>query len=138
MGVDVAWVSHHAMERYRRHFPDAVATDVMAATALSIPLSRQLADALAGRRSRPGELEGEARLLHPAGSGIFVLCAPREQPDRMYVKTYLRLDGVEQRRMAFGGIQDDGRAGQSVQPVGSRQCHFVGHDHPVDTPLYDV
>ena len=44
---------------------------------------------------------------------------------------------VDQRRMAFGGIQDDGRAGQSVQPVGSRQCHFVGHDQPVDTPLYD-
>ena len=102
MGVDVAWVSHHAMERYRRHFPEAVATDVMAATSLSIPLSKQLADALAGRRSRPGELEGEARLLHPAGSGIFVLCALREQPDRMYVKTYLRLDGAEQRRMARG------------------------------------
>jgi len=102
VGVDVAWVSHHAMERYRRHFPEAVATDVMAATSLSIPLSKQLADALAGRRSRPGELEGEARLLHPAGSGIFVLCALREQPDRMYVKTYLRLDGAEQRRMARG------------------------------------
>jgi hypothetical protein len=90
------------MERYRRHFPDAVATDVIAAIALTIPLSRQLADALAGRRSRPGELEGEARLLHPAGTGIFVMCTPREETERMYVKTYLRLDGIEQRRMARG------------------------------------
>lgn len=41
-------------------------------------------------------------MLHPAGSGVFVLCALREDPDKMYVKTYLRLDGAEQRRMARG------------------------------------
>ncbi len=102
MSVDVAWVSKHAMERYRLHFPEAVATDMMAAIALSLPLPAQLADALAGRRRRPGPVEGEARLLHPAGTGVFVLCALREEPDRMYVKTYLRLDGAEQRRMARG------------------------------------
>lgn len=102
MSVDVAWVSKHAMERYRLHFPEAVATDVLAAIALSLPLPAHLADALAGRRRRPGPIEGEARLLHPAGTGVFVLCALREDPDRMYVKTYLRLDGIEQRRMARG------------------------------------
>lgn len=98
--MDVAWVSKHAMERYRLHFPDAVATDVLAAIILSVPLTAHLADALAGRRRRPGPVEGEARLLHPAGTGVFVLCALREEPERMYVKTYLRLDGAEQRRMA--------------------------------------
>lgn len=100
--VDVAWVSKHAMERYRLHFPEAVATDVIAAIDLSIPLRPQLADALAGRRRRQGPVEGEARLLHPAGTGVFVLCELREEPGRMYVKTYLRLDGSEQRRMARG------------------------------------
>jgi N-methylhydantoinase A len=44
---------------------------------------------------------------------------------------------VEQPHMAFSGIQDDGRKGQAAKPVGSRQCLFVGHDKPVDTPLYD-
>jgi len=100
--LDVAWVSKHAMERYRLHFPEAVATDVIAAIDLSLPLPAHLADALAGRRRRPGPVEGEARLLHPAGTGVFVLCALREEPERMYVKTYLRLDGSEQRRMARG------------------------------------
>jgi len=102
VSVDVAWVSKHAMERYRLHFPEAVATDVLAAIELSVSLPPHLADALAGRRRRPGPIEGEARLLHPAGTGVFVLCALREEPERMYVKTYLRLDGVEQRRMARG------------------------------------
>jgi len=102
VSVDVAWVSKHAMERYRLHFPEAVATDVVAAIALSLPMPAHLADALAGRRRRPGPVEGEARMLHPAGTGVFVLCALREDPGRMYVKTYLRLDGAEQRRMARG------------------------------------
>jgi hypothetical protein len=102
VSVDVAWVSKHAIERYRLHFPEAVATDVLAAIELSIPLPPHLADALAGRRRRAGTIEGEARLLHPAGTGVFVLCALREEPERMYVKTYLRLDGTEQRRMARG------------------------------------
>ncbi|HCH64139.1 MAG TPA: hypothetical protein DFR83_15150, partial [Deltaproteobacteria bacterium] len=102
MSVDVAWVSKHAMERYGLHFPEAVATDVMAAIELSLPLPANLSDALAGRRRRTAPLEGEVRLLHPAGTGVFVLCALREDPDKMYVKTYLRLDGAEQRRMARG------------------------------------
>lgn len=120
MSLDIAWVSHHAMERYRRHFPDAVATDLMSAAMLSIPLSKQLADGLAGRKSRPGELEGEARLLHPAGSGIFVLCALREAPERMYVKTYLRLDGSEQRRMARGWFLEPAKVLREAFEMGFR------------------
>ena len=72
VSVDVAWVSKHAMERYRLHFPEAVATDVMAAIELSITLPTHLADALAGRRRRTAPVEGEERLLHPAGTGVFV------------------------------------------------------------------
>lgn len=120
MSLDVAWVSHHAMERYRRHFPEAVATDLMAAVLLSMPLSKQLADGLAGRKSRPGDLEGEARLLHPAGSGIFVLCALRETPERMYVKTYLRLDGAEQRRMARGWFLEPAKVLREAFEMGFR------------------
>jgi N-methylhydantoinase A len=44
---------------------------------------------------------------------------------------------VEQPHIAFSGIQDDGRKGQAARPVGTRPCHFVGHDQPFDTPLYD-
>lgn len=106
MSIDVAWVSRHAMERYRLHFPEATATDLIAAVAVSLPLSAHLADALAGRRRRPGPTDGEQRLLHPAGSGVFVMCAVDDQPERMFVKTYLRLDGQEQRRMARGWFLD--------------------------------
>ena len=73
VSVDVAWVSKHAMERYRLHFPEAVATDVMAAIELSITLPTHLADALAGRRRRTSPVEGEERLLHPAGTGMLSL-----------------------------------------------------------------
>jgi N-methylhydantoinase A len=44
---------------------------------------------------------------------------------------------VEQSTVNFAGVQDDGRPGQSATPVGSRKCHFVGHEGAVDTQLYD-
>ena len=44
---------------------------------------------------------------------------------------------VEQSTVQFAGIQDDGRKGRSVEPVGTRPCHFVGHDKPVETRVYD-
>ncbi|HWY23608.1 MAG TPA: hydantoinase/oxoprolinase family protein, partial [Nevskia sp.] len=44
---------------------------------------------------------------------------------------------VEQSTVQFSGIQDPGGAGKTVEPVGTRQCHFVGHDKPLETRLYD-
>lgn len=44
---------------------------------------------------------------------------------------------VEQAMVAFAGIKDDGREGITVEPVGSRTCHFVELDEPVETPVYD-
>jgi N-methylhydantoinase A len=44
---------------------------------------------------------------------------------------------VEQSKIRFEGIRDDGRAGLRPKPLGSRLCHFVDHDEPLDTALYD-
>ena len=44
---------------------------------------------------------------------------------------------VEQANVRFAGIQDDGRQGGTVEPVGTRACHFPGHDGAVETRLYD-
>ena len=44
---------------------------------------------------------------------------------------------VEQSTVQFSGIEDKGETGRTVEPVGTRQCHFVGHDQPVETRLYD-
>jgi len=44
---------------------------------------------------------------------------------------------VEQSTVKFSGIQDDGRKGSSVEPVGERECHFPGHEGAVATRLYD-
>jgi N-methylhydantoinase A len=43
---------------------------------------------------------------------------------------------VQQTTVQFAGIEDDGRKGQSVEPLGTRLCHFVGHAKPVETRLY--
>lgn len=45
---------------------------------------------------------------------------------------------VEQATAAFSGIQDDGRAGRTATPVGTRLCHFPGHEGAVETRLYDA
>ncbi len=44
---------------------------------------------------------------------------------------------VEQANVKFAGIEDDGRTGAAIAPIGSRTCHFPGHDGPVETRLYD-
>jgi N-methylhydantoinase A len=44
---------------------------------------------------------------------------------------------VEQHTVQFSGIQDQGAAGKSAESIGTRACHFVGHDQPVETRLYD-
>ncbi|HEX4872058.1 MAG TPA: hydantoinase/oxoprolinase family protein [Nevskiaceae bacterium] len=44
---------------------------------------------------------------------------------------------VEQATVRFSGIQDDGRSGHTPQPIGTRDCHFVGHDGALTTRLYD-
>jgi N-methylhydantoinase A len=44
---------------------------------------------------------------------------------------------VEQSKIHFEGIQDDGRAGLRPKPKGTRPCHFVDHEGPIDTALYD-
>jgi len=45
---------------------------------------------------------------------------------------------VVQSTAEFSGIQDDGRKGQSIEPIGTRLCHFPGHQGPVETRLYDL
>ena len=44
---------------------------------------------------------------------------------------------VEQSTVQFAGIEDKGMTGKTVEPVGTRSCHFVGHDKPLETRLYD-
>lgn len=44
---------------------------------------------------------------------------------------------VEQSTVQFSGIEDHGGPGKTVEPVGTRQCHFAGHDQPLETRLYD-
>lgn len=44
---------------------------------------------------------------------------------------------VEKPNASFSGIQDDGRAGLTVEPVGTRLCSFPGHEQPLETRLYD-
>ena len=44
---------------------------------------------------------------------------------------------VEQSTVQFSGIEDKGMTGRTVEPVGTRACHFVGHDKPMETRLYD-
>ncbi|MDB5971295.1 MAG: hydantoinase/oxoprolinase family protein [Hydrocarboniphaga sp.] len=44
---------------------------------------------------------------------------------------------VEKPSASFSGIQDDGRVGITVEPLGTRLCSFPGHDTPIETRLYD-
>ncbi|MDD3761707.1 MAG: hydantoinase/oxoprolinase family protein [Nevskiales bacterium] len=44
---------------------------------------------------------------------------------------------VEQSTVRFAGIEDDGRAGHGVDPVGTRECHFPGNDGALETRVYD-
>jgi len=44
---------------------------------------------------------------------------------------------VSQKTVGFAGIEDDGREGHRPEPIGMRQCHFVGHDAPIETRVYD-
>ena len=44
---------------------------------------------------------------------------------------------VEQSTVQFSGIKDEGATGKTVEPLGTRSCHFVGHDKPVEARLYD-
>ena len=44
---------------------------------------------------------------------------------------------VEQSTVQFSGIKDDGATGKTAEPIGTRSCHFVGHDKPVEARLYD-
>ncbi|TJY59790.1 hydantoinase/oxoprolinase family protein [Sinimarinibacterium sp. CAU 1509] len=44
---------------------------------------------------------------------------------------------VEQSTVRFAGIEDDGREGHSVEPVGTRECHFPGYDGAIETRIYD-
>ncbi len=44
---------------------------------------------------------------------------------------------VEQSTVQFSGIKDEGATGKTVEPIGTRSCHFVGHDKPVEARLYD-
>ena len=44
---------------------------------------------------------------------------------------------VEQVAVKFEGIALNGRAPEQATPVATRQAHFVGHDDPIDTPVFD-
>ena len=100
MPPDIASASRHAVERYRLHYPAAQGRDLLAAVALSLPISQEIARALVGRAlSTSGGTTDEYR-LHPEGRGIFVLCPVAITPSQSFVRTYLRLDTYEQQRMA--------------------------------------
>lgn len=44
---------------------------------------------------------------------------------------------VVQSTVHFASLRDDGRHTLTVEPVGTRQCHFPGHSGPIETRLYD-
>ncbi|MFA5938856.1 MAG: hydantoinase/oxoprolinase family protein [Sinimarinibacterium sp.] len=44
---------------------------------------------------------------------------------------------VEQPKVAFAKLKLSGKVVAPPQPVGQRECHYVGHDRPLPTPIYD-
>ena len=94
-----ASASRHAVERYRLHHAAATADDVCTAAQLSVPISTGQAYALTGRSAPLPGVDPADHRLHPDGTGIFVL-VPLQESGGLYVHTYLRLDGAEQRRLA--------------------------------------
>jgi N-methylhydantoinase A len=44
---------------------------------------------------------------------------------------------VEQPKVEFAKLKLNGKTLPAPSPVSRRQCHFVGHDQPLDTPVYD-
>ncbi len=44
---------------------------------------------------------------------------------------------VEQPKVAFSKLKISGTAKAAPEPVGQRECHFVGHAKPVNTLVYD-
>lgn len=44
---------------------------------------------------------------------------------------------VEQQTVRFSGIKPSDDHLPPPKPVGYRACHYVGHDEPIETPLYD-
>ncbi len=53
------------------------------------------------------------------------------------INTIRILSFVEQRTVDFNDIHDDGRVGLPGRVVGTRECHFNGHDGALETRLYD-
>lgn len=43
---------------------------------------------------------------------------------------------VEQPKVAFAKLKINGKSLPAPAPVSQRECHFVGHDQPVQTPVY--
>ncbi|MEN8821111.1 MAG: hydantoinase/oxoprolinase family protein [Abyssibacter sp.] len=48
------------------------------------------------------------------------------------VCSYVDLPGI-----AFHGIKPNGHRAPAPPPVAHRECHFVGHEDAIDTPIYD-
>ncbi len=72
--------------------------------------------------TRYGERFGEGSQTPEAGVRI----------NTIRVCSYVDLPGI-----AFHGIQPSGKTIAAPAPVGQRECHFVGHDGPLNTPIYD-
>ena len=43
---------------------------------------------------------------------------------------------VETPSVNFQGLKPEGKGKKPPAPVSKRTCHFVGHDKPLDTPIY--
>lgn len=94
--------SSHALERYRRHHPQAAAHDALACARLSLRIESPLAHALVGRPYRTANPQSDSaeHRLHPECTGIFVLRAVPTDDTQLYIQTYLRLDTAQQREAA--------------------------------------
>jgi len=113
------------VERYRQHHPDATGDDVCTAAQLSLPMTTEQAYALTGRPPpAPGADRADHR-LHPDGTGIFVL-VPLQESGELYVGTYLRLDGAEQRRLARAWFLDTLPLLRSAFEMGFRAAREPG------------
>ena len=100
------YITHHVLERYQKHFPDATKRSIEETIRLLPEMSVELVAAITGRRTITQEMRESTYWLSPSGFGIF---AGRPKGAGIQVNTYLRLSLKQQLvlRGEWFGKKDD-------------------------------
>lgn len=112
----------HALELDMRYGNQRVETAVQMAKRRLFSQSDVL-DLLSLFHRRYGERFGEGSQAAEAG---------------VRINTFRVLSFVEQVSLEFRDVHPSKAPGAPPAPVGIRPCHFVGHDRPLKTPIYDA